>query len=61
MKYFTLSAPTQIVWIISTVLAILAAVVAYAGVAIPVVKDHLVPVLTVAYVVLWLGVVMKEL
>jgi hypothetical protein len=60
-----LSAPTFVVWLISTVLAIAVACVYYLGISIPVigpfVKIHLFSAMVISYVLLWLGTVLKGL
>ena len=55
-----LSAPTMPVFLISVILAILVAVVKYAGVSIPVVGQHMFEALGIAYILLFLGVVLKN-
>ncbi|MCB1478821.1 MAG: hypothetical protein R3D43_12240 [Tepidamorphaceae bacterium] len=52
---FNLSPPTNPVFIISVVLAILAVLVRYAGVNIPVVSGNVFETLAIAYIVLLVG------
>ncbi|HEX7789833.1 MAG TPA: hypothetical protein VF467_04820 [Afipia sp.] len=54
-----LSAPTLPVFVISVILAILAALVAYAGVKIPLVSGHAFTTLAIGYVVLLAGNLLK--
>ncbi len=56
-----LSRPTFAVWLISTILAVVVILMNYAGVSIPVISPivagHGFEVLSIAFVLLWLGTV----
>jgi hypothetical protein len=60
-----LSRPTYVIWVISTILAVLVLLMRYTGVDIPVVSENFsgrtFEVLLVAYVLLWLGTVVSGL
>jgi hypothetical protein len=60
-----LSRPTFIIWLISTVLAVVVILMVYAGIAVPVISPivagHTFEVLLIAYVLLWLGTVVSGL
>ena len=58
---FTLTPPSMAVFLISLLLAILAFLVRYAGVSIPIVNPHVFNVLAIAYVVLLIGVLLRRL
>ena len=58
---FNLSPPTNPVFIISVVLAILAVLVRYAGVNIPVVSGNVFETLAIAYIVLLVGKLFRGL
>jgi small-conductance mechanosensitive channel len=55
IAYYWLTPPTRLTFIISLVLAILALLVHYAHVAVPVVSAHVFETLLIAYVVLLAG------
>jgi predicted tellurium resistance membrane protein TerC len=52
-------APTQAVFIVATILAVLALISAY-GPNIPIVEDNEMLTMTIAFILLWLGVVLKN-
>lgn len=60
-----LSAPTFLIWLISTVLAAVVIVMVYGGVTVPVlspiVSGNTFEVLLIAYVLLWLGTIVAGL
>jgi hypothetical protein len=60
-----LSRPTFVIWLISTILAVVVVLMVYAGIAIPVlspiVAGHTFEVLLIAYVLLWLGTIVSGL
>jgi len=60
-----LSRPTFVIWLISTILALVVVLMTYAGVVVPVlspiVAGNTFEVLLVAYVLLWLGTVITGL
>ena len=58
---FALTPPSMAVFIISLLLAILAFLVRYAGVSIPIINPHVFNVLAIAYVVLLIGVLVRRL
>jgi hypothetical protein len=58
---FTLTPPSMVVFLISLLLAILAFLVRYAGVSIPIINPHVFNVLAIAYVVLLIGVLLRRL
>ena len=58
---FTLTPPSMPVFIVSLLLAILAFLVRYAGVSIPIINPHVFTVLAIAYVVLLIGVLVRRL
>ncbi len=55
-----LSAPTMPVFLISLILAVLVAVVKYAGVSIPVISGYAFEALAIAYVILLAGNLLKN-
>lgn len=56
---FALTPPSMIVFVISVVLAVLAFLVRYLGVALPVVSGHAFDVLAIGYLILLAGVLLK--
>jgi hypothetical protein len=59
---FALTPPSLAIFIVSLVLAIIALLVRYAGVSMPVIKSsHVFDVLALAYVLLALGVLLRRL
>jgi hypothetical protein len=60
-----LSRPTFVIWLISTILAVVVVVMVYGGIAVPVlspiVSGNTFEVLLIAYVLLWLGTVISGL
>jgi hypothetical protein len=60
-----LSRPTFIIWLISTLLALVVVLMVYAGIVVPVISPvvagHTFEVLLIAYVLLWLGTVVTGL
>ena len=56
-----LSPPTNIVFIISVIIAILAVAVRFAGINIPAVSGHVFETLLIAYVILVLGNLLRGL
>lgn len=59
---FVLTPPTMVVFIISIILAVIALLVRYAGVSVPVVTPARVfDVLAIAYVILVCGVLFRQL
>jgi hypothetical protein len=58
---FALTPPSMAVFLISLLLAILAFLVRYAGVSIPIINPHVFNVLAIAYVVLLIGVLLRRL
>jgi hypothetical protein len=60
-----LSRPTFVIWLLSTVLAVVVVLLVYAGVVIPVISPivtgHTFEVLLLAYILLWLGTVVSGL
>jgi len=54
-----LSAPTLPVFLVSVILAVIALLVHYAGVSIPLVGKHVFEVLLIAYAALFAGVIFK--
>ena len=52
---FTLSAPSQLVFLVSVVIAVLVVLVRYAGVSIPWVSGNVFEALLIAYVLLLIG------
>lgn len=55
-----LSAPTMPVFLISLIIAVLVAVVKYAGVSVPVISGHTFEALAIAYIILLLGNLLKN-
>lgn len=55
-----ISAPKQITLIISVVIALVALVARYSGVSIPFISDHPFGTLLIAYLVLLIGNVLKD-
>jgi hypothetical protein len=59
---FALTPPSLAIFAISLILALLALLVRYAGVSVPVIKSgHIFDVLAIAYVLLALGVLLRRL
>ncbi|HEY8268851.1 MAG TPA: hypothetical protein VIG34_09350 [Xanthobacteraceae bacterium] len=59
---FALTPPSLIIFVISLVLAVLAFLIYYGGVAVPIInRARVFDVLTIAYVVLLLGVLLRRL
>jgi hypothetical protein len=58
---FVLTPPSIPIFLISLVLAVLAFLVRYAGVSIPIITPHLFNVLAIAYVLLVVGVLIRRL
>ena len=60
-----LSQPTFVIWLISTILAVVVVLMVYAGITVPVISPivagHTFEVLLVAYVLLWLGTIVSGL
>jgi Na+-translocating ferredoxin:NAD+ oxidoreductase RnfD subunit len=60
-----LSRPTFVIWLISTILAVVVVLMVYGGIAVPVlspiVSGHTFEVLLIAYVLLWLGTIVSGL
>ncbi len=60
-----LSRPTFVIWLISTILAVVVVLMVYGGIAVPVlspiVSGNTFEVLLIAYVLLWLGTVVSGL
>ena len=60
-----LSRPTFIIWLLSTLLAVVVVVMVYGGIVVPVISPivtgHTFEVLLLAYVLLWLGTVVSGL
>jgi Na+-translocating ferredoxin:NAD+ oxidoreductase RnfD subunit len=60
-----LSRPTFVIWLISTILAVVVVLMVYGGMAVPVlspiVSGNTFEVLLIAYVLLWLGTVVSGL
>jgi hypothetical protein len=60
-----LSRPTFLIWLISTVLAVIVILMTYGGVVVPgvspAIAGHTFEVLLLAYVLLWLGTVVTGL
>ena len=65
MGKFMLSAPTFLIWVISTVIAAVVIVMVYGGVTVPVISPivtgHTFEALLIAYVLLWLGTIVSGL
>jgi hypothetical protein len=63
MGKIMLSAPSFLIWLISTLLAALVLVMIYGGVSVPVVSPivagHTFETLLIAYVLLWLGTIVS--
>jgi hypothetical protein len=60
-----LSAPTFLIWLISTVIAVVVIVMVYGGVTVPVISPivtgNTFEALLIAYVLLWLGTIVSGL
>jgi hypothetical protein len=60
-----LSRPTFVIWLISTILAVVVVLMTYGGIVVPVISPivagHTFEVLLIAYVLLWLGTVVSGL
>lgn len=52
---FTLSAPSQLVFLVSVVIAVLVVLVRYAGISIPMISGNLFEALLIAYAILLAG------
>ena len=58
---FTLTPPSVIVFVISAVLAVLALLIRYAHVSVPIISaSHVFDVLAIAYVILAIGVLIRR-
>jgi hypothetical protein len=58
---FTLTPPSVIVFVISLVLAVLALLIRYAHVSVPIISSaHVFDVLAIAYVILAIGVLIRR-
>ena len=58
---FTLTPPSVIVFVISLVLAVLAMLIRYAHVSVPIISSsHVFDVLAIAYVILAIGVLIRR-
>jgi hypothetical protein len=58
---FALTPPSMPVFLIAVLLAILAFLVRYAGVSIPIINPHVFNVLAIAFVLLVVGVLVRRL
>ena len=59
---FALTPPSLVIFVISLVLAVLAFLIYYGGVAVPIInRGRVFDVLTIAYVLLLLGVLLRRL
>jgi hypothetical protein len=60
-----LSAPTFLIWLISTLLAAVVVIMVYGGIFVPVISPivtgHTFETLLIAYVLLWLGTIVSGL
>ena len=56
---FTLSAPSQLVFLVSVVIAVLVVLVRYAGVSIPWVSGNVFEALLIAYAILVAGTLLR--
>jgi hypothetical protein len=65
MGKIMLSAPTVVIWLISTILAAVVVLMVYGGIVIPVlspiVTGNTFEALLIAYVLLWLGTIVSGL
>jgi len=60
--YFALTPPSVPVFVISLVLAIVAMLIRYGGVSIPIINaSHIFDVLVIAYIVMLIGVLVRRL